>query len=156
MAVGLVVMTCLFRFPFARPPFVAMGLMVAIAFLATVDGRRLPHGCFSGYIEFEYPNPYRTKQAILVILLGIAYVRRRAVTHPALRSLILTSAAAVMVTTLFMLIAAPPAQLTFCAMTYGASAVLALGVAVSRHLASSPLPEAIVRQPDTARRSEQR
>ncbi len=149
MAAGLVLLTTVFRCPFARPPFVAMGLVVLVTYLVSFDRQPLPHGCFGAIALHEVANPYRTRQAIVVILLAIAFARRRPVRDRLLRTLIQTSATAAMVSTLFMLIVTPCEQLPFCGMAYGASAVLALGVLASRRLATSPLPNAVVRQPDT-------
>ncbi len=149
MAGGLVLLTGLFRSPYARPPFVAMGLVVIVAYLATFDGRYLSSGCFGGVVACEVANPYLAKQAIIVILLGVAFARRRPVTSPFVRTLIATSSSAVLVSTLFALLTGGPGQLAFCGMAHGASVVLTLGVLESRRLATAPLPGAVVRQPDT-------
>ncbi|CAN5879528.1 hypothetical protein BH11MYX3_BH11MYX3_22930 [soil metagenome] len=147
MAGGLILLTGVFRTPYARPSFVAMGLVVILTYLAIFDGHR--HGYFSGIVVVEVENPYLAKQALVVVLLGIAFVRRRSITSPFLRTLLATSAAAVLVSTLFMLTTLGYEQLSFGGMAYGASVVLTFGVLASRRLATAPLPGAVVRQPDT-------
>jgi hypothetical protein len=149
MAGGLVLLTGVFRTPYARPSFVAMGLVVLLTYLAIFEGHRTSYDCWRGIVEHDVANPYRAKQAFVIILLGVTFVRRRPVTGELLRTLLATSSAAVLVSTLFMLTTRGPEQVAFGGMAYGASAVLTLGMLASRRLASSPLPSAVVRQPDT-------
>ena len=148
MAVGLILLTGLLRDRYVRAPFVAMGLVVILAHLATFEGHHRSYVFVNGGVEIVVENPYLANQALIVILLGFAFVRRRPVTHHPLHSVITTSAATVLISTLFMLVMRGPGQLAFCGMAYGASAILTLGVLASRRLATAPLPGAVVRQPD--------